>query len=480
MKKCFKKYDKIIIALGFFFLVFLMSWFIKTGNYNNGVYVEGEYGRAGIYTFFYYLFGAFSYKIMDIFFIFVVGGCYGILSETKGYRKLVDKTIDFIHGKEKIVFAILVFLIGVFTSVSTQPFVVFAIIPFIITVFLGDGKDRMTAFLAAFGGIFVGLLGMTYGTFGFDYLNQYLLIKTTDQIILKIVIFILMYALFVGFGILHMNKYKKAVDEIDYDLFATEELDESGVKKNKKTKVWPTILVLVLGLLVLIVAYLSWNTGFNVKFFNDLFEKFNTKFLVVNEVPLAATILGTNSESAIPFGSISDVLFASFLMLLVTIVMAIINKQPLNKFFDNFGYGMKKVSKVAIVYALCFAPIIFATQYPWAITFVNSIFGDGKFNIFKILFAGFSSQTLLIEQDLLGVIFGKYLATTFLDKVVITSIVWRFGLGLSLLVAPTSFILMSGLTYLEIPYTKWLKYVWKVALSSLFIFALAMFIVVYL
>ena len=141
---------------------------------------------------------------------------------------------------------------------------------------------------------------------------------------------------------------------------------------------------------------------------------------------------------------------------------------------------MKKVSKVAIVYALCFAPIIFATQYPWAITFVNSIFGDGKFNIFKILFAGFSSQTLLIEQDLLGVIFGKYLATTFLDKVVITSIVWRFGLGLSLLVAPTSFILMSGLTYLEIPYTKWLKYVWKVALSSLFIFALAMFIVVYL
>ncbi len=479
MKKSLKKYDKLIIVICAAIFVFLMSWFVKNGNYQDGAYVEGPYGRAGIYDLFYYFFAAISYKILDIFYIFMVGGCYGVLSITKAYRKIVDKTIDFIHGKERLVFAIVVLVMGVITAMSTQAFVLFAIVPFIITVFLGDGKDRMTAFLAGFGGMFLGLMVPIMGTYGFDYLNQFLLIKLSDQVLLKIVMFILMYALFVGFAILHMNKYKKPVDEIDYDLFATEVLDESNVKKNKKTKIWPTAVILGLSLLVLVIAHLSWNSGFEVKFFNDLFEKFNTKFMVMNDIPVLATIFGTVSENALPFGQLSDLLFAAFLIVLMTIIVAIINKVNLGDFFTNFELGVKRIFKTAIIYGLCFVPILFATKYPWAITFISKFLGD-KFNIFRILFSGFAGQTLLIEQDLLGVIFGKFLSTAYLDKVVLTSIIWRFGCGLSLLVAPTSFVLMAGLTYLEIPYTKWLKYIWKVALSALFIFALAMFIVVYL
>ena len=39
--------------------------------------------------------------------------------------------------------------------------------------------------------------------------------------------------------------------------------------------------------------------------------------------------------------------------------------------------------------------------------------------------------------------------------------------GLTMLVAPTSVILMGILTYLDIPYTKWLKTVWKLVLELL-------------
>ena len=39
--------------------------------------------------------------------------------------------------------------------------------------------------------------------------------------------------------------------------------------------------------------------------------------------------------------------------------------------------------------------------------------------------------------------------------------------GLVGFVAPTSAIMLLGLTYLDIPYKKWIKYIWKFALVML-------------
>ena len=479
MKKILGKYDKLIMLLCISLAVVILSWFIKAGTFANGVYAELGYSRAGIYDLFYYIYGSIYYKMMDVFFLLVIGGCYGVLAETKSYRKLVDKAIEFIHGKEKWVLAILVLVIGIVVSISTQILALLIFVPFIITVFLGDGKDRITAFLASFGGIFVGLLGQTFGTFGMKYMNEYLMLDFSKQFLLKAVVFILMYALFVAFAILHMNKQKKVVDEIDYDLFATEELDESGVKAKKRVKLWPAIVLFTLMFVVVVIAYISWDTGFGVKYFSELFTNFNEKFLVFKDVPLAATLFGTNSGNAREFGALTDLMFAAFCLLLVTVIMAIINKVKVGEFFLNFGDGLKKMVSVAIVYALCYTPILLTTQYPWILTVMNSFLAD-KFNIIKLFFGGFAGQTLLVEQDLLGYLFGQYLATNFKENIVLTSVIWRFGYGISLLVGPTSFVLLSGLTYLDISYGKWLKHIWKFALSAIVIFMLAMYIVVYL
>ena len=42
---------------------------------------------------------SFYYKIHNVFFLFTVGGVYGVLSQTKSYRKLVDNTVNLIKGK---------------------------------------------------------------------------------------------------------------------------------------------------------------------------------------------------------------------------------------------------------------------------------------------------------------------------------------------------------------------------------------------
>ena len=52
--------------------------------------------------------------------------------------------------------------------------------------------------------------------------------------------------------------------------------------------------------------------------------------------------------------------------------------------------------------------------------------------------------------------------------------------GLSLLVAPTSLILIIYLTYFDVPYTTWLKYIWRFILSLVILLALVTVLVVLL
>ncbi len=52
--------------------------------------------------------------------------------------------------------------------------------------------------------------------------------------------------------------------------------------------------------------------------------------------------------------------------------------------------------------------------------------------------------------------------------------------GLSMLVAPTSIMLILGLEYLEIPYKNWLKFIWKFVVALLVIILLIALIIRYL
>lgn len=486
-KSVFKKHDKLVILLIIGIAITLLSWFVKSGTYSStNEFVDVGYVRAGIFDFFYFVFASIYYKFTDLLYIIAIGGCYGVLAETKSYRKIVDKTIDFIHGKEKLVIALFVLLSALYISISSFIIVLFLFVPFVVTVLLGDGKDRLTALATAFGGIFVGFMAQTFGTYGMMYLNRSLLVNYYDSLLLKFILLALIYALYIVFLILHMNRYKKPVDEIKYDMFATEELDETDVKKKKKTKVWPTLVVFGICLLTILVAYVSWYNGFGITFFDDVFKDFNTKFLVVKEVPVLATLFGTLGSTNRVFGAPSsfgymyDISFATFVILVMTLVVALLNKMSLAEILSNFGEGSKRISKVAVVYALCYLPLLVTTQYPWIITFINSFFVDAKFNVFRILGLGFLVQLLLVDQESAGNLLGPIISKTFGDHMIVTSIVWRFGYGLAMLLGPTSFILMAALSYLDIPYTKWLKFIWKFALSALVLFCIVICIVVYL
>lgn len=469
-----KKSDKVIILLIAILVYMVMSWIVEGGAYSSGQFASTGVAQIGLFDAFLAIYSSFFRMLPDVLYILAVGGCYSVLSQTKGYQKMVDKTSKLIKGKEVIALAVITLVMGAYSSITSNILAMICVAPFIVSVFLRNGYDRLTALSAGFGGLFIGYLGLTFGTYGTSYLNNAMGLTASDWIIQKLVIFVIAYVLYVLFAILHMNKNKN-VDETKYDNFITEELDETKVKKRKKTKVWPTALVCILGVIVIALGYINWTSSFDVKTFSEFHTSFTGGFKVA-DVPVFGTLLGSYMKA---FGDWSDLLYGTFVIILVTVIVALINKLNIDTILKNFGKGMRKISRVAFVYGLALSIAFLSLLSTWPTTVINTLFGSGSFNIFIIVVLAVIAQIFLVDPDCFAQTFGGYLAVTFTDNIVAAGILWRLGSALAFIIGPTSFLLLSVLTYLEIPYKEWLKYIWKFVVSFLLVIMLVLAVIIY-
>lgn len=452
---------KLTILIGI--LALIMTWFVAGGSYSSsGVYTAGSVTRAGIFDFFSLLFYSFYYRMPNIMYILVVGGMYGVLSQTKAYRKLLDKTVSFVKNKEVIMMLVITLLMGAYTSLCGDFFVLFMFVPFIVSVFLRCGKDKLTALNAAVGGIFIGTIGLTLGTTGMGSLASSLSLKLTDGIGFKIALFVAAYVLYNLFAILHMNSLPKKVDE--KDLFAAEALDETKIKKSRKTKIWPTMIVIVSIIIIGLLAFINWEESFSVDIFEKALESIQN--VKAGDVPIIYSALG----SVTAFGK-WDLVNMSAILTIGTIIIGLINNLKFDQVVTEFGNGMKKMSKVALIYGLVFITFMVCYAYGWQVTVTTNILGT-KFNMFRVLIAGFFIAVLSVDPEFIIYILGTHLSTTFVSDLVATNLIMGAAYSLAFVISPTSFWLMMILTYLDIPFKDWLKYIWKLALALLIVFVL--------
>lgn len=465
-----KKSDKIIIVIIAILFIAVLSWFVSGGYYNSGVFTDYGKLRAGIYDVLYAVYYTFTNQavMINVAYLLTIGGCYGVLTQTKAYRKLVDKTANLIKGKEGIAMLAITLLMGIYTSISSQILVLFCVIPFIISIFLRNGCKKLTAISAAFGGLFIGLIGQTVGTFGMESINS--LLDTLPAPVslllpLRIVIFIAAYILFNLFALLYMNKYKKSVDGGKYDIFCPEELDETKVTKRRQVKIWPYIVMFILTIIITMLAYIDWKESFNITFFSEIQSKFEN-FAAVDGVPIFSALLGQTISG---FGENTELVFAIFVFLVMTIIFAITNKTSIDKFIRDFGLGLKKISKVAFIYGFTYVIVIMFGRYYWPITFINALFGEGTFNIFALTFISIIAFTLCVDFSTFGNAYGSYLIVTYMDDLASATLIWHLGAAIAAIFVPTSFLLLMALTYADVPYIKWLQYIWKFVASFIIV-----------
>lgn len=470
MKKFFEKNDLFkIVGIGILFTV-LLTWLIPASNYSSSVskIVVGEITRIGLNDFFTDILLSVYYFAIVVTFLLVLGGLYQVLSKTSGYQNLVERFSKFLKGKELWFVLIVSFIFAALASISNEIYQLLIFVPFIVTVLLKLKMDKITALATTFGSMLIGVVGSTFSPMISESINQYLSITYNTELITKIMLFVVTYLLFNFFNYMHIKnvlKGKEKVDATSDDKFAVSD-------KSEKANIWP--LLVIVGILVVytIVGYISWNDALGVK----AFDSFNTWLtgLSIKEVPVVSYVLGTSYA----FGK-WDLYTIQMLMLIASGVAALVYRIKFDEFLKSFAEGAKKMLKPILIVLMVYVICIFSVMFPVVPTIVNWLMGAVKevSTVGGVLLTSLSaiiSSVFNVELRYSVSSLIPYYAAVFGNDATnpIIAIIFQSFYGFVQFFAPTSLMLMLGLSYLEIPYKEWLKYIWKFVLG-LFIVILA-------
>ena len=462
MKRNDKKNDKIKILLIFLLVYAGLSWVFMGSTYQSGELVKIGWYRAGLFDLVAVIFSGLTYKIEDILYILAVGGMYGILTHAESYKRIVSKLSNVVKNNGVVSFIVITFIVGLYTALSSNIITLFILVPLIMTVFLKAGYDKLTAVGASFGGLFLGYLGQIVGTYGNEFIYQYFQINANLDVVVKIVLFLVAFVLFNVFGVLHLRNNQNVELGEESDIYAVSE-PKHITRRSEQIMTWPTIVVAIISLLVIMIGYIPWSSALGV----TLFDKLHSAVMnfSIGNIKIVETLIGSTMTA---IGAWSDFLPAIFMMIIFVVVVCFTNNISFREVCNNLSEGMKKIAGVAFMYGLAFSFLYMATAYPWPTTIVNFFIKTDGYNLFFIilgLIAAFLAVVFCADPLFSGYYYGQYLSAIFTVNLGITAILWRVGSGLALLVGPTSFLLIAALTYADIPYTKWLKYIWKFALT---------------
>ncbi len=476
IKNMFEKHDLFKVVLLAILVTIVLTWIIPYGYYSGSEFTSQGLGRQGLADIL--LSGVYSanFFLQQLLFILFVGMFYGVMSKVNGYKAFVSKIAKQFSGKEKVFVLVSSLFITLLTTFLSQTYVVFIFIPFIISIASKMKLDKMTAFLCTFGSLLVGILGATYGTEGFvyfvNYLNLYGATEITLEIAVRFGILALAFIAFNFFTIRHMNKTlaaKKNNEEKVNDLFEVEE------SSNKKVKTWPMALFFGIILLFTVLGYVNWSGNFEI----TVFEKFHTWLteLAVGDYTIISYILGSNASA---FGA-WDLYTITIVLAIIMLLSVIIYKVKFDDLLDSAIEGIKKVIKPVLLLLLVYIVFVLIYWAPFTITISDWILkmADG-FNPFLTTISAAISSLFHIDFGYTGYVLGDVMANYFGTQFNIGVVIYVTINGLVQFVAPTSAVLLLGLSYLDIPYKKWMQYIWKFALVMLALLLVVFALLTYL
>lgn len=243
---------------------------------------------------------------------------------------------------------------------------------------------------------------------------------------------------------------------------------------------------LVLFVLFTIGAIIPWESLFNTTIFSD-FNSFLSEIKIGDYAifsnligaPIVTDSTGYASGVINAFGSFTMLDVAIFLFI-ITAVIALCSKIKFNDFIATETEGIKKVLPIAITAMLISIVLVIMVTSGVATTIANWIISitDG-FNIATATLSSMVGSVLTSDfyyfASTVGVVFTSVVSNADLYGVI--GFIMQSIYYLMMIFAPTSVALIIGLYYLNIPFGKWFKYIWKVLLALLIIIVVASIII---
>ena len=324
----------ILIAFG---IAVILSWIIPAGAYSSGTFTAGTTNPVGIINLFRLPVMTMQTFIQYTIVFLSIGILYGVLNKTGVYGNIVSGIAKKWKGKEKallVIITVVFALIGSLTGISVYAFL---ILPFVAAILLLAGFDKFSAMLATVGALLVGEAASIFGFSGAGYIINIFGIEMMNEVITKVVLFVLLLGLYLFF-VVRKSVLSKTKKEENIPLLVVE-------KSSKKSKA-PLIIISIVFLLITLVGMYNWYYGWGVEFFNNLDTKIQS--ITIGTYPIMANIL--NGVSILGYWGNYEFAVA---VVIVTAIIAWIYNVKISDLFEGAKAGLKEILPVAIYATIC-------------------------------------------------------------------------------------------------------------------------------
>ena len=467
-----KKYDLLKVLGITFLIVFLMSWVIPAGSYSSGSFSSADAAvPLGLYDLVRLPFISLATFIQYILLILAIGGFYGVLNKTGVYTKIVDGVVKKYNNNNKKFLIITIVFFALLSSIVGTLNVILILVPFFITVLLKLGYSKINALASTIGAMLVGQIGSTigFGTWGylkiiFGQLDS--AFTMTSLILIRIILLIIVTSLFV---ILVSKKslFKKEVTkkEIVKDKKAKEKT--ADVKEEKvdiplykelrsEKGILPLVLIVAIMFVILVFGVYNLSYTFGISFLEDFHESLMSA--KIGNYEIFANLIG--SGSALGLWGNYDIIAV---LVITSLVIMWIYSVKFSEAVDGFIKGMKEMFAPAMYAGLScvvFTAILNMNGSDFVNTITNQFVGE-NFSVAGTTIATLVSSFFYNDFYTLVATISSPFSTFDSNVIQIVALMFQTMYGLVMLIAPTSIFLIAGLSYLQIPYKEWVKYIYK-------------------
>lgn len=422
-------------------VVILLTWVIPSSIISGGITI-GKIAPTGIADIFSSIEVLNSYFMSPGIYILFVGMFYGVANASGSLKALVNKIVSIFKNKKWLFVVLTVLFYSILTAFTGIYVPTLIFVPLSIAVLFGLKYNKVQAILATVGASTIGLLGQVFNSNAANIVSgkdNYLLFKA--GLLTVLVILTIIYILKVS---IKKDKTEKSEDSV---MFVPE---NRSVEKKVTVKGISLFIVMCLLFVVFVLGLTPWDT--------DIFEKAYDaiKNVKIGNFAVFSSILGAFNT----FGTWSyNELYTT--IALAIIVISISNHMKFGEMIESCVEGAKKLMGVAILAILINLILVFTLNSGFIATIINLISKNGRTILaFGATFVG-SPFMVDINYALQYLLSCLVYSTDKQDLLNLYALFVQFAFGFVSLIAPSSVLLMVGLSYVEESYSKWFKYIWK-------------------
>ena len=466
-RKKFEMPTAVTVLLILTAVVALLTFIIPAGRYDyaNGTPIAGTYHAVesnpqGLWDILRAPIEGFR-QAMDIaLFVLVLGGCLGVLFETKAIDAALSKVVARLKGREKYMIPILMCICAIGGTTYGMGSETIAFYPIILPIILSAGYDVVTGVMIVVLGAGVGIVGGIINPFSVGIGSNLAGISLGDGIICRIILFIAVLLFAVCYVMRYAERVRKdPTKSIVYDIRditdAPFQKDVSGdaPEFNQKRKL--VIIVFGLMFLLMILAIIPWSSKFNIHIFQSAHE-------AISDVPALKSVIG----HSVPLG---DWYFTEMTILFFfgAILIGKLYRYDEKKIVSLFLAGAKDILNVALILGVAKGLFVIMSDgmvIDTVLHFGEQVLAPLKAEVFPaISYILYLPLSLLIPSSS-----GLQTATV----PILAPLSDFVGVGREFIImacqagsetmnfiSPTNVILIAALTLTHIPYERWIKHI---------------------